>query len=113
MNKDPQDPPPKKKEKVAKDDTCFECGVGFRKSKELKVDEMVLHVGNRARVVVQDFGNFDLCLPSGLYLTLDNVCLVTSITRNIISVSHLTKSGYDFKFFDDNICSFLKGIFCF
>nr|KAJ0184546.1 hypothetical protein LSAT_V11C900496980 [Lactuca sativa] len=163
---------PKKKEKVAKDDTCFECGVvghwkrnypkylaelknkkvgegpssisifmiemglftfssntwvldtgcgthicnslqGFRKSKELKADKMVLHVGNRAHITVQDLGHFDLCLPSGVYLTLDNVCLITFITINIISVSRLRKSGYHFKIVDDNIHSFLKGIFYF
>nr|KAJ0193311.1 hypothetical protein LSAT_V11C800391640 [Lactuca sativa] len=134
--KAPQNPPPKKKAKGANDDTCFECGVvghwkrncpidtgcgthicnslqGFRKSKELKADEMVLHVGNGARVAVQAMGHSDLCLPSGLYLTIDNACLITSITRNIISVSRLRKYGYDFKFVDDNIHSFLKGIFYF
>nr|KAJ0208644.1 hypothetical protein LSAT_V11C400177410 [Lactuca sativa] len=149
--KAPQNSPPNKKEKVAKYDTCFKCGVvrhwkrncfkylaelknkkvgegpsdtgcgthicnslqGFRKSKELKAYEMVLHVGNGARVAVQALGHFDLCLRSGMYLTLDNVCLITSITRNIISVSCLRKSGYDFKFVDDNIHSFLKGRFYF
>ena len=170
--KAPQNPPPKKKEKVAKDDTCFECGVvghwkrncpkylaelkikkvgegpsgisifmiemglftfssntwvfdtgcgthicnslqGFRKSRELKTDEMVLHVGNGARVAVQAIGHFDLHLPSGLYLTLNNVCLITSITRNIVSVSRLRKSGFNFQFVDDNIHSFLNGIFYF
>nr|KAJ0220989.1 hypothetical protein LSAT_V11C200057170 [Lactuca sativa] len=61
--KTPQNPLPKKKEKVTKDDTCFECGVighwkrnypkylvelknhkGFQKSRELKTYEMVLYV---------------------------------------------------------------------
>nr|KAJ0201686.1 hypothetical protein LSAT_V11C600305960 [Lactuca sativa] len=58
-------------------------------------------------------GHFDLFLPSCLYLTLDNARLITSINRNIILVSSLRKSGYDFKFVDDNIHSFLKGIFYF
>nr|KAJ0201743.1 hypothetical protein LSAT_V11C600304420 [Lactuca sativa] len=116
--KSPQNPSPRKKEKVAKDDTCFECGErncpkylaelknkkvgegpsgisifmiemrlftfssntwvldtscgthicnslqGFRKSKELKANEMVLHVGNRARVALQAIGKFALCLAS-------------------------------------------------
>nr|KAJ0202556.1 hypothetical protein LSAT_V11C500232900 [Lactuca sativa] len=86
---------------------------GFRKSKELKADETVLHVGNGAWVAVQEIGHFDLCLPSGLYLTFEYVFLVTSITRNIISFSRLRKFGYDFKFGDDNIHFFLKGIFYF
>nr|KAJ0208450.1 hypothetical protein LSAT_V11C500247590 [Lactuca sativa] len=131
--KSPQNPPPKKKENVAKDDICFQCGVivqwernflrylvelknkkvgegtsgistfiikmglftflsntrvfdigcgtnicnslhGFRKSRKMKKNEMVLHVGNGARVVVQATRHFDLCLPFGLYLTLNNVC---------------------------------------
>ena len=46
-------------------------------------------------------------------LTLNYVCLITYITRNIISVSPLRKSGYDFKFVDDNIHSLLNGIFYF
>nr|KAJ0215331.1 hypothetical protein LSAT_V11C300143630 [Lactuca sativa] len=105
--KAPQSPPPNKKEKVAKDDTCFECGVvghrkknypkylvelknkkGFGKSRELKTYEMVLHVGNGSRDAVQGIGHFDLQLPSGLYLTLNN-------------------------FVDDNIHSLLDGIFYF
>nr|KAJ0210600.1 hypothetical protein LSAT_V11C400172590 [Lactuca sativa] len=149
--KAPQNPPPKKKEKVAKDDTCFESGVvghwkrncpkylaglknkkfeegpsgisifmiemglftfsfntwvfdticgthifnslqGFRKSRELKIDEMVLYVGNGAWVAVQAIGNFDLHSPF---------------------VSHLRKSGFDFQFVDDNIHSLLDGIFYF
>nr|KAJ0200798.1 hypothetical protein LSAT_V11C600316020 [Lactuca sativa] len=85
---------------------------GFRKSKDLKENEMVLHVGKGARVTVQALRHFDLCLPSGLNLTLDNVCLITAITRNIILVLRLRKSGNDFKFDDDNIHS-LKGIFYF
>ena len=70
-------------------------------------------MGNGICVMVQNLGHFDLCLPSGLYLTFEYVFLVTSITRNIISFSRLRKSGYDFKFVDDNIHSFLKGIFYF
>nr|KAJ0209623.1 hypothetical protein LSAT_V11C400180030 [Lactuca sativa] len=53
----------------------------FRKSRELKTDEMVSHVGNGARVAVQAIRHFDLHLPYGLYLTQNNVCLITSITR--------------------------------
>lgn len=86
---------------------------GFRKSRELKIHDMVLHLGNGARVAVQAIGHFDLCLPCGLYLTLNNVCLITSITRNIVSDSRLRKSGFNFQFVDDNIHSFLNGILYF
>lgn len=54
-------------------------------------------------------GHFDLQLPSSLYLTLNNMCLITSITRNIVSVSCLRKSSFIFQFVDDNIHSFLDG----
>ena len=165
-------PQPKKKDKVAKEDVCFECGVighwkrncptylaglkakkaesgtsgiymymiemgiftfssntwvfdtgcgthicnslqGFRKSKQLKAGEMVLHVGNGAKVAVQALGYFDLCLPNGLYLKLDNVCLIPSLTRNIISVARLKQSGFTYQFVDDNIHSFMNGMFYF
>nr|KAJ0212557.1 hypothetical protein LSAT_V11C400198940 [Lactuca sativa] len=56
--KAPQNPPPKK-EKFSKDDTCFKCGVvGLwkrncpKKSRELKTNDMLLHVGNGAWVGV-------------------------------------------------------------
>ena len=168
----PQAQQPKKKEKVAKEDACFECGVighwkrncptylaglkakkagegtsgiyifmiemgiftfssntwvfdtgcgthicnslqGFRRSKQLKAGDMVLHVGNGAKVAVQALGNFDLCLPNGLYLKLDNVCLIPSLTRNIISVARLKQSGSTYQFVDDNIHSFMNGMFYF
>nr|KAJ0215769.1 hypothetical protein LSAT_V11C300145530 [Lactuca sativa] len=86
---------------------------GFRKSRELNTDEMVLHVGNGARVTTQAIGHFNLNLPSGLYLTLNNVCLITSITRNIVSFSCLRKFGFNLQFVDNNIHSFLDGIFYF
>lgn len=169
--KAPQYLPPKKKEKVDKDETCFECGVvghwkrncpkcpielrnkaedgtlgifismielrwftfssntwvfatgcgthicnllqRFRKSRQLKKDEMVVHVGNGARVAVQALGYFDLCIPFGVYLTLNNVYFITSINKNIISLSCLRKSGYDSKFVDDNIHCFFNLIFYF
>ena len=38
---------------------------GFKKSRELKADEMVLYVCIRARVSVQAIGQFDLRLPFG------------------------------------------------
>nr|KAJ0221420.1 hypothetical protein LSAT_V11C200080950 [Lactuca sativa] len=135
-------PTNKEEREIDKDETCFDCGVknknvgegtsgismfmiemelftfsyntwGFKKSRELKADEMVLHVGNGVRVAVRDLGHFDLCLPSNLYLTLDNACLIISITRNIVLVSRSRKSGLYFKSVDYNVHSFLKGIFYF
>nr|KAJ0191599.1 hypothetical protein LSAT_V11C800425560 [Lactuca sativa] len=72
-----------------------------------------LHVGNGARVAVQAIGNFELCLPSILYLKLDNVCLITTITSNIISVLHLIKFDFNYQFVNDYIHSLLNGVLYF
>ena len=85
----------------------------FRKSRQLKKNEMVVHVGNGAHIGIQAIGYFDLCIPFCMQLTLNNVYLITSINGNIISLSCLRKSSYDFKFVDDNIHSFLNVIFYF
>jgi hypothetical protein len=86
---------------------------GFRKSRQLKAGEMVLHVGNGASVAVQALGAFDLLLPNGLYLTLNNICFVPSLTRNIISVARLKQSGFTYRFVDDNIHAYKDDIFYF
>ena len=63
------------------------------------------------RLLSKLYENYDLCLPSGLYLSLSNVCLITSITRNIISFSCLRKFGFSYQIVDGNIHSFLNGVF--
>nr|KAJ0225208.1 hypothetical protein LSAT_V11C100038440 [Lactuca sativa] len=98
--KAPQNQPPKKKEMVAKEDTCFECGVvghwkmncpkylielrkkveeRFRKSRQLKKNEMVVHVGNGAHIGIQAIGYFDLCIPFCMQLTLNNARTINGI----------------------------------
>jgi len=163
---------PKKKEKVAKDDACFECGVvghwkrncptylaalkakrasegtsgvyiymlkmglftfssntwvcatrcgthicntlqGFRRSTQLGKHEMVLYVGNGATVAVHAHGNLEMCLPSGLNLYLNNVYYIPTLTRNILSVSLLKQSDFNYQFMNDNLHAFKNGIFYF
>ena len=85
---------------------------GFRKNKELKKwDGTTCRQWNMGRV--QSIGNFELCLPSGLYLKLYHFCLITTITKNIILVSRWGKSGFNYQFVDDYINSFLNGVFFF
>ncbi|KAI3723657.1 hypothetical protein L2E82_35412 [Cichorium intybus] len=86
---------------------------GFKRSRRLKANEVVLRVGNSARVAVDSIGNFDLLLPNGLYLTLTNVYYVPSLTRNIISVAKLRQCGFDLSFMNDDICVYKNNVFYF
>ncbi|KAL4557557.1 hypothetical protein LXL04_035740 [Taraxacum kok-saghyz] len=79
----------------------------------LEASEIVLHVGNEARVVVQALGDSDLHLPNGLrssrssptwnhvifnlYLTLNNRSFIPTLTRNIISVARLKQSIFTYQ----------------
>ncbi|KAI3708868.1 hypothetical protein L2E82_38397 [Cichorium intybus] len=86
---------------------------GFKRSRRLKANEVVLRVGNSARVAVDSIGSFDLLLPSGLYLTLLNVYYVPSLTRNIISVAKLRQYGFNLCFINDDICVSKNNVFYF
>jgi hypothetical protein len=86
---------------------------GLRRSKLLKPGDLDLHVGNGASVAVEALGTFELLLPNGLYLILDNCCYVPSLTRNIISVARLKESGHTYVFVDDSIRVFKNDILYF
>ncbi|KAI3710140.1 hypothetical protein L2E82_39914 [Cichorium intybus] len=86
---------------------------GFERSRRPKANEVVLRVGNSARVAVDSIGSFDLLLPNGLYLTLLNVYYVPSLTRNIISVAKLRQCGFDLSFINDDICVYKNNVFYF
>ncbi|GJU74026.1 RNA-directed DNA polymerase, eukaryota, reverse transcriptase zinc-binding domain protein [Tanacetum coccineum] len=58
---------------------------------ELKPGALSLYVGNGQREAVEAIGNFDLSLPSGLVIVLNNCHYAPSITRGLISVSRLNK----------------------
>ena len=68
-------------------------------------------MGNGAKVQAQALGDYDLLLPNGLYLTLNNVVYVPSLTRNIISVARLKQSGFTLRFNDDAIHAFKNDMF--
>ncbi|GKA95516.1 retrotransposon protein, putative, ty1-copia subclass [Tanacetum coccineum] len=97
----PKIPPPPKREDPAKDSICHECGEtghwkrncpqylaellkkkkntasgaggeGLRASRKLKPGALSLYVGNGQREAVEAIGNFDLSLPSGLVIVLNN-----------------------------------------
>ncbi|GJZ05539.1 zinc finger, CCHC-type containing protein [Tanacetum coccineum] len=53
---------------------------GLRESRKLKHGALSLYVGNGMRVAVEAIGSFDLILPSGLIIVLDNCHFAPSIT---------------------------------
>ena len=57
---------------------------------------MDLRVGNRARVVALAVGTYELTLPNGLILNLQNYYYMPTMCRNIISVSCLEKKSFEF-----------------
>ncbi|GJZ20300.1 retrotransposon protein, putative, ty1-copia subclass [Tanacetum coccineum] len=64
---------------------------GLRGSRKLNPRALSLYVGDGHRAIVEAIGEFHLCLPSRLVLILHNCQYAPSITRGIISVSHLYK----------------------
>ena len=48
---------------------------GLKRIRKLKQGDLELHVGNGQNVAVKAVGEFILELPSGLFITLDNVFL--------------------------------------
>nr|GEU60717.1 hypothetical protein [Tanacetum cinerariifolium] len=66
----------------------------LRGAKKLKHGSLYLYVGNGVRAKVEAIGSFDLVLPNGLIIVLDNCHYVPSITRGVISVSRLVDKGF-------------------
>ncbi|GJT85138.1 retrotransposon protein, putative, ty1-copia subclass [Tanacetum coccineum] len=62
---------------------------GFRVKRKLSYGEQYLHVGNRSQAVVEAIGVFNLVLPSGLELLLNNCHYAPSIIRGVVSFSCL------------------------
>ena len=60
-------------------------------------------MGNRNRATVEAIGSFDLILPNGLCIVLDNCHYEPSIIRGVISVSRLKDNGFTHCFTDYGI----------
>ena len=73
---------------------------GLRNRRLLGKNEVDLRVGNGARVAAVEIGDYQLTLPSGLLLDLNNCYFVPAMSRNIILVSSLDVSGFDFTIFN-------------
>ncbi|GJW96600.1 retrotransposon protein, putative, ty1-copia subclass [Tanacetum coccineum] len=58
---------------------------GFREERKLKQESLYLYVGNGVRAQIEAIGSYDLVLPNGLVICLDNCHYAPSITRVIPS----------------------------
>ncbi|GJV08205.1 retrotransposon protein, putative, ty1-copia subclass [Tanacetum coccineum] len=67
---------------------------GLRRSRKLKHGALSLYMGNGMRATVEAIRSFDLILPSGLIIVLDNCHFAPTVTRGVVSISHLVKNGY-------------------
>ena len=77
---------------------------GLRRSRTLAKGEINIRVGNGSNVTALSIGTYDLVLPSGLVLSLENCYYVPALSRNIISISCLDKFGFSF-IIKSNCCS--------
>ncbi|GJV45119.1 MEI2-like protein 2 [Tanacetum coccineum] len=77
---------------------------GFRGSRKLKLGALSLHMSNGQRVAIKAIRTYELCFPRGLVLVLHNCHFAPSITRRVISVSHLYDDGFINRF-DGNAIS--------
>ncbi|GKD07594.1 hypothetical protein Tco_1187279 [Tanacetum coccineum] len=82
--------------------------VGF-----LKQGALYLYVGNGVRAQVEAIGCFDLVLPNGLVICLDNCHYAPTITRGVVSVSRLVDNGFVQCFTDCGISVSKNGILYF
>nr|GEV40781.1 hypothetical protein [Tanacetum cinerariifolium] len=76
-----KNPKPSAKQSPAKDETCHHCKEGLRGAKKLEQEALYLYVGNGVRAQVEAIGSFDLVLPNGLLICLDNFHYAPTITR--------------------------------
>ncbi|GKB96549.1 retrotransposon protein, putative, ty1-copia subclass, partial [Tanacetum coccineum] len=90
----PKNPKPNAKEHPTKNDACHHYKEGLRGARKLKQGDFYLYVGNGVRAQVQAIGSYDLVLPNGLVICLDNCHYAPSITRSVVSVSRLVENGF-------------------
>ncbi|GJW22839.1 retrotransposon protein, putative, ty1-copia subclass [Tanacetum coccineum] len=81
---------------------------GLRGIQKLNKGALDLYVGNGNRSAVEAIGSFDLILPSGMVLVLDNCHFAPSITKGVISLSRLWDNGFLHKFTDYGVISVYK-----
>ncbi|GJS47107.1 protein NCA1 [Tanacetum coccineum] len=86
---------------------------GFRIERKLKQGALYLYVGNGVRAQVEAIGSFDLVLPNGLVICLDNCHYAPTITRGVVLVSRLVDNGFVQCFTDYGISVSKNGVLYF
>ncbi|GKD95086.1 retrotransposon protein, putative, ty1-copia subclass [Tanacetum coccineum] len=109
----PNIPPPPKRDNLAKDSVCHHCKEGLKESRKLKHRALSLYMGNGMRAIVEAIRSFDLILPSGLIIVLDNCHFAPSVTRGVVSISHLVNNGYIHTFTNYGISVLKDNVFYF
>ncbi|GJR82490.1 retrotransposon protein, putative, ty1-copia subclass [Tanacetum coccineum] len=86
---------------------------GFRIQRKLKQGALYLYVGNGVCAQVEAIGSFNLVLPNGLVICLDNCHYAPTITRGVVSVSRLVDNGFVQCFTDYGISVSKNGVLYF
>ncbi|GKC18632.1 retrotransposon protein, putative, ty1-copia subclass [Tanacetum coccineum] len=86
---------------------------GLRRSKKLKHGALSLYIGNGMRAAVEAIGSFNLILPSGLIIVLDNYHFALTVTRGVVSISRLVEKGYIYTFTNYGISVLKDNVFYF
>ncbi|GKA02903.1 retrotransposon protein, putative, ty1-copia subclass [Tanacetum coccineum] len=76
---------------------------GLRGARKLKQGALYLYMSNGVRAQVEAIRSYDLILPNGLVICLDNCHYAPTITRGVISVSLLVDNGFTQCFTDYEI----------
>nr|GEV41789.1 hypothetical protein [Tanacetum cinerariifolium] len=67
---------------------------GISRSRKWKHEALIMYIGNEMHVAIEAIRSFDLILPSGLIIVLDNCHFASTVTRGVVSISRLVKNGY-------------------
>ncbi|GJX22475.1 hypothetical protein Tco_0226920 [Tanacetum coccineum] len=86
---------------------------GLRESRKFKHRALSLYIGNGMCAAVEAIGSFDLILPSGLIIVLDNCHFAHTLTRGVVSISRLVNNGYIHTFMNYGISVSKDNVFYF
>ncbi|GJT80043.1 retrotransposon protein, putative, ty1-copia subclass [Tanacetum coccineum] len=86
---------------------------GFREARKVKQGALYLYVGNGVHAQVNAIGIYDLVLPNGLVICLDNCHYSPSITRGVVSVHRLVENRFVQCFTDYEISASKNNVFYF
>nr|GFB71627.1 hypothetical protein [Tanacetum cinerariifolium] len=86
---------------------------GFREARKLKQEALYLYVGNDVCRQVDAIRSFDLVLPNGLVICLDNCHYAPSITEGVVLVYRLVENGFVQCFTDYGISVSKNNVFYF